>query len=97
MNAQTKQTSHTPGPWSYTFDKTVQGIPAYRIDSATLSCMASLVIGDDTVADEVKANARLIAAAPELLQLLSVTVSYLDPRSELYGQVRRAIAKAKGG
>ncbi len=85
-------TQHTPGPWSYL--------------SGTSTC--EKIIGADgiVVADpwwsrsveEVDANARLIAASPELLEVLQVIAA--DSRwtsgEPLLMQVRAAIAKAEG-
>lgn len=87
-------TKHTPGPWSLKDD-------------------ISLVVGPsadpagDPVAtieghpEEAFANARLIAAAPDLLAALRALVEYEDDAppdgsrgAEVYNQARAAIAKA---
>lgn len=49
-------------------------------------------------ADRSEANARLIAAAPDLLKWLTETVKTLGPEQhELRDRARAAIAKATGG
>ena len=69
-----KHTTHTPGPWIIAKERNEWGNEQIRIDAFIFSadrgyCIASLVeveqAGDDTLA-----NARLIAAAPELLEAL---------------------------
>jgi hypothetical protein len=106
----TKTIAHTPGPWSVTYEEhggydCMTG--SYDVRDKNKNLVALVDLGNygqdhcepataETLA-RAERDARLIAAAPELLQLLAVTISHLDPRSELYGQVRRALAKAKGG
>jgi len=48
---------------------------------------------------EIEANARLIAAAPEMLEALKTIESCLAPEDNDYAarKVRAAIAKAEGG
>jgi len=66
-----KKEKHTPGPWKATADETVQGYPSYRIDSPTVSILASLVFETKEDRDSFgAANAKLIAAAPDLLEAL---------------------------
>jgi len=86
-------TKHTPGPWSInrydTYDKDIViREPGVRVDF------------DDVDQDEQEANARLIAAAPELLEALN---AMMDGYDESYTQdqppnkaARAAIAKATG-
>ena len=83
-------TKHTPGPWE------VDGIgqvivparpPAWR----TLADVYS-VHGDE---DQADADARLIAAAPELLAALEDLLPYLED-CRMDAGARAAIAKAKG-
>lgn len=69
------QTPHTPGPW--TIDTNMRGlhnVPVIGVrsgDEAVANCGTS---GD--------ANARLIAAAPDLLAALQALVQRLDPLGE---------------
>ena len=90
-----KNTKHTPAPW--------------KIQSPKMTEQRLWLIGEDGVIakiggvkspEEIEANARLIAAAPELLEALQMMVAMVC-RTELENlpQVKSAcetIAKAKG-
>ena len=78
---------HTPGPWTY---EQISN-NAYVIDENGSAVM--LYRNPD---DEMKANASLIAAAPELLEALEWAVD--NPHDDAYwiSQARAAIRKAKG-
>ena len=86
---------HTPGPWAV--------YPPEMLDSKNWSVQTdsgmTIVCGDDT--QETEANARLIAAAPEMLAALKDLWGWEDVIAEwdkeLHGQMRAAIAKAEGG
>jgi hypothetical protein len=78
--------THTPGPWTVTHDKKhgQQRISANDVPIAVT---------------KVDTNARLIAAAPELLKALKALVEPLsldDVRIEDWQNARAAIAKAEG-
>jgi hypothetical protein len=87
-------TTHTPAPWRA--DKLPSG--DYRIIyNATKNWLAKVYC--DGESDAAKADARLIAAAPELLAALKFTLT--DPCFVLLGSVTKdevyaAIAKATG-
>jgi len=80
---------HTPGPWTY--DKTVDEFHFF-INAPTLASMCC-------VRDE--ANARLIAAAPELLQALGNLVANEHGAESVkaicYREARAALELARGG
>ena len=88
MNAQPKfsATQHTPGPW---------------IDSQSAAMFATPQSYEKT-SSEIAANARLIAAAPELLEALRhatafLTANYADSdMPDILPACRTAIAKAEG-
>ena len=95
---------HTPGPWSVTESSDWSGMggvslgidDAYGMDGGRDYHLATVVHGDP---DELKANACLISAAPELLEvaegiLVDDMLQYLP--DEYIAKVRAAIAKAKG-
>lgn len=86
-------TKHTPGPWGAIGADVKTAGPTSRV-----ICWTG--IASDIALDEVRANARLIAAAPDMLNaLLDVLDFWDDPNmsmSELKGRVRDAIAKAQG-
>ena len=87
---------HTPGPWDVTgckFPDDDMGGVYYRVQAEGIDASA--------------ANARLIAAAPELLEALEVLADALaNPvrpghiayrsKADLIGRAERAIAKATG-
>ena len=87
---------HTPGPWSHTSRCDIIG------NGATIAVVraaaSSITIAEDS------ANARLIAAAPELLAELeelcevlnSGIICRIEPDSAKAAKIRAAIAKAKG-
>jgi hypothetical protein len=86
-------TKHTPGPWS-----------AIGADVKTAGPNSHIIcwtgLRSDVELEELRANARLIAAAPDMLNaLLDVLDFWDDPdmsMSELKERVRYAIAKAQG-
>ena len=93
--------SHTPGPWLAT-----EGHPSdvWHVDMRArhFSVTVSRSDADHYMpVEEVQANARLIAAAPELLQVLERCNNRWDDADEednpALGQaIRAAIAKATG-
>ena len=101
---KTTQAKHTPGPWYVEQDG-----DAWKINSD--ECGIALVHDPIAIeldrADEIEANARLIAAAPELLEALDELTTLLLPdnpkpkgglcetcRRLAFETVRAAIAKA---
>ena len=94
-NARTKN-SFTPGPWRVgTHTDIYPSITDIVSDGDKAVCSVSLII-------ERHANARLIAAAPELLETLESVVKVCDDLgrdgvfSHVMAQARAAIAKATG-
>lgn len=99
MNATIKQ-SHTPGPWD------IHGDPhsaTYYVHGANRVCDLVKPQGFSRTPRETEANARLIAAAPDLLAACQQAMEWLalsDPEQEHPGVVkaikscRHAIAKA---
>lgn len=98
------KTKRTPGPWTVGRmgmifeEKTGQEIGHVR-STAINPCDRSYT------ASNMEANARLIAAAPDLLDALRHTLARLDDiesrgsisfRSDVIGDIRAAIAKAEG-
>jgi len=92
---------HTPGPWEVSPSGVLIGTAADPYQA-----IATIIDGHGSVSPcELAPNARLIAAAPELLQALQALLSYTEACEGLLnaspaGQViaaRNAIAKATGG
>jgi hypothetical protein len=99
--------THTPGPWHLNTLETV----LYSVH-ANRGCVAEISRGtmNEVPANEIEANARLIAAAPELLAALEALIDAaswtptdnwrIGPMDSSKGgkmeMARKAIAKAKG-
>lgn len=80
--------NHTPGPWHTAGDQGVQ-IRSQRDQIAKVWTMRG---------NEWKANARLIAAAPELLEFVSEWLERQgDDNNYMTSKARAAIAKATTG
>lgn len=108
-------TKHTPGPWEYIPSNEHHGpyVSSYAGDVADCYTMsnplaASIRNGGDSYpvpfqGAEADANARLIAAAPDMLEALRDALELLErhyPKPARSGQIARAraaIAKAEGG
>ena len=97
-------TKHTPGPWHTHRDDTAPLFPRFYVTCKGIRSIAIMTGGSDSsLADENEANARLIAAAPELLEALQKLQPILWNDSAIcraYADVEKlveaAIAKAKG-
>ena len=98
-----KEIKHTPGPWYHDFASGMKnGNPQVveyfvRRDGDNVSIAADIVDPEKCVPSE--ANARLIAAAPDLLGALLMVLDdpqALDGRPRTAECVRSAIAKANG-
>lgn len=93
-------TDHTPGPW--TFDPNLDPENEPVIWSPAGLDVATVETGAARDENQIVANARLIAAAPELLAVLeSLWDAYTAPDGALGDEdmwlaVAAAIAKAKG-
>ena len=90
---------HTPGPWSVRFDFVVQ---ATSFDGGRLVPVAQ-PYGVNNDGTDLFANARLIAAAPDLLsscqgmlEALETDCRDTDKWAELMAEAITAIAKATG-
>ena len=96
----TNKSQHTPGPWRVT--------QPWAGFSSLTGANGGLIFGlaagcdDEKQSDEVcEANARLIAAAPDLLCALEVVLAAVnvridDSRIAVFDRARRVIANAKG-
>ena len=93
---------HTPGPWVAGKDVATNVFTDCR---RYLICSCEDITEYDTTDSEKKANARLIAAAPELLAALRGMIDYaaseigIKPEKAVGGHfkaAREAIAKAEG-
>lgn len=96
---------HTPGPWSLgKRGKTTQHIDGGHAvrNEGWWSLAKVYVVVDDEPSEAGEANARLIAAAPEMLASLVEVMDWLGRPNELtlsdeqVERIRAAIAKATG-
>lgn len=104
----TTKTTHTPRPWQVVLQpsKTWVGMRSVHVcaagDPAKVMSVAHIGCISGTNPDE-EANARLIAAAPEMLEALIQALRFLDidgapvAASLAADQARAAIARATGG
>jgi hypothetical protein len=74
---------HTPGPWTYDSVREVNGFPVYRILSGDgmVGALEQCNIPGETrreLEQTLEANARLIAAAPELLEAAKNVLAALE-------------------
>ena len=88
--------SHTPGPWACTY--TSNHAHDYRITRANGLKLPLVVIANDH--SEQRANARLIGAAPDLLEALQNALEVIENEGDAFwtdvaDKAHAAIAKAK--
>lgn len=95
---------HTPGPWGIEQTDTANWIGPMRPDGVKIAEIVADTDRDgltDEAMERNDANARLIAAAPELLEALEVLfdewMHFGRPSTETMEKAESAIAKAKGG
>jgi len=92
--SNSNKSNHTPGPWSYR-----EGGLCWYVEPSSNSkqCLAE-VYSKLNSRNENEANARLIAAAPELLEALEIAIIQLDRNghdlSEL-GFLKQTLAKVR--
>ena len=94
-----QKAAHTPAPWQIEWNVAQGGEGHYITDSkdmAELSRIAAVLFHDDADG-ETRANARLLAAAPDLLAALIGVVKVADRATVEFDAARAAIAKAEGG
>ncbi len=84
--------AHTPGPWA------TDGLTVYprMILDAKIQPRICKVDSFHTGGGDRESNARLIAAAPELLEALRKAERHCPPNSEAEILARAAIAKSEG-
>lgn len=101
------QTKHTPGPWRISLNNTDGQYQIFQGPEdkhcAWIASVTQTVIDFDRrmSKEEGQANARLIASAPELLEIGNkISDCYGNQGGHVYSEIiqelRRAIAKAEG-
>lgn len=97
-------TKHTPGRWWVSGEDNDEVHCSIFVQDMDCNMHIALVkppcVGDTIPAEQLKANAHLIAAAPELLEALTRLVGYIgygsENPTEKLDAARAAIAKAIG-
>jgi hypothetical protein len=93
-----ESSKHTPGPWESIRQFSINGDQdhlSYDIRPASWNAGRLAVVTEGNA--EPEPNARLIAAAPELLEALKlVRDNARDDSPEMWDKVNSAIAKATG-
>ncbi len=90
-----KTAEHTQGPWHLVISETYK----YQIDVIPEGECSPICVVYGSIDDgENGANARLIAAAPDLLEALGHVIGYFDGwRGDYINQAYAALSKANGG
>jgi len=99
------ESKHTPGPWQVT-DEDVRGNDIYYRIEAEGFGMVALVDATPVDDDSLRANARLIAAAPDLLDACKIALQAINEcdmevglfnvtEQEITDKLYAAIAQAK--
>ena len=87
----------TPGPWEARpyYYQDGDGADKRLIDTAFMDTIAEVRMGHDDIAGDIDANARLIAAAPDMFEALNDLLTRpTDPAARI--RARAALAKAIG-
>ncbi len=94
------EAKHSPSPWILNSDSSSGCIVRITIKSAdghTVHYASRHAWDPDAPCKSVyRANNRLIAAAPELLEALKEVVAIADRKTDVFDKARAAIAKAEG-
>jgi hypothetical protein len=88
---------HTPGPWIAAPYSSVVGAPVVSASGRSVAKVTYFALGESFSNHDAEsdANARLIAAAPEMLEALRM-YERGEEATVLAATVRAAIAKAEG-
>jgi hypothetical protein len=93
MNTHTEQTKWTPGPWRIgDAGTTIFGPPNGTPFPKTIASITN----NPFPSKSQRANARLIAAAPCLLEACKVALQYFPSAGEVYNQIAKVVAHAEG-
>ena len=88
-----RDTKHTPGPWELGL---VSGAEC-AVQTTTYPKRTIAILDDGIVGHRNPENARLIAAAPDMLEALKSALEHFSEELPIHGIVKRAIEKAEGG
>ena len=92
------QAKHTPAPWIHKSFSNCDAVVANGVIIATVGLTADDVLPDDFDMTQQQADAKLIAAAPDLLQVAQHALYLIESGFEIspagLADLRAAIAKA---
>jgi hypothetical protein len=90
----TDQSKHTLGPWCFEAENGKRHPRVYAADNSLVA-----EVGNNVLVrwEEWDANARLIAAAPNMLRTLQVIHHTLSVHGHIHERIEEAIAEAMGG
>lgn len=88
-----QKSKHTPGPWVPLFIRDEQKISICNPETKEFVCRIKNEVSGRPIGEDDKANARLIAAAPELLESLKEVVGLACPHP-LENKVLFAVCEA---
>ena len=84
--------AHTPSPWTFV----QSGTGDFPIWNVRIGTRGLITLPATAGMETMDADARLIAAAPELLEALQEVVAFTGAHGGPYVRARAAIAKATG-
>jgi len=87
---------HTPGTWSYK-ERPIKHFGFYIQQNGFKESQRSFIgeVGGGTQSlEEIKSNAKLVAAAPDLLEALLEVVRISDRKHDAWDKAKKAIEKA---
>lgn len=89
-------TKHTPGPWQVGAGGNAHANRVWTADMRPIVNLCSMSTGIAMYDPEAQANARLIAAAPELLEVVRELIEAGHEDAALMRRAELSIAKATG-
>lgn len=90
---------HTPGPWiAAAFPSSIVGLPVVAQNGRSIASVTFFKLGPEFSQHdrESQSNARLISAAPDLLEALKYAAVHLEYAGFDMSKIDTAIAKAEG-
>lgn len=100
-----KKAKYTQGPWNVGLDdEPMEGVEGIEIsgDGNSMNVGYAMSLNDELkICNTTRANARLMAAAPQMLEALLAASDWIDaqlgePRTEIQAIIQQAIADATG-
>ena len=88
------ETKYTPGPWAYKVTKEMISIESKHPTEKQISNEDISIAGIWSLGKSDKANAKLIAAAPELLEALKEVIAISDRDHSAWDYAKSIIKKA---